>query len=360
MTIGITGPERKTPGRNAVVGVIVTAIFSGICLILLAIVGDFLVDWMWFSAVGYSQVFWTSIGAKAAVFSVVFAATAVIAWANARLALFLVRRRRGRLPVDFDWKLAATAVPPDPFEFMRDRLPWRLAIAGGAGFLALLVAWEEVGNWSIILQFLYQVPYGANDPLYDKDIGFYLFSLPAYIGIKNWALLTLFMSALLAAVIYWLHGQIEYQVQRWSISPPAVAHGSALLGLLFVVKAWSYGLDRYLLLYGDNGVVVGASYTDVHVQLPVLWLLLGLSIVAACAAWANLWARTYWLPTAATLLVFGGAFLLSGVIPMLFQRFYVKPNELELERPYIERSIRLTREAYNLDKINQSHVAYKV
>jgi uncharacterized membrane protein (UPF0182 family) len=51
------------------------------------------------------------------------------------------------------------------------------------------------------------------------------------------------------------------------------------------------------------------------------------------------------------LLVFGGAFLLSGVVPMLFQRFYVKPNELELERPYIERSIRLTREAYNLDRI---------
>lgn len=351
MTIGITGPERRMPGRNAVVGVVVTAIFFGICLILLAIVGDFLVDWMWFSEVGYSQVFWTSIGAKVAVFSVVFAATAVIVWANARLALYLARRRRGRLPVAFDWKLAATAVLPDQLEFIRDRLPWPLAIAGGAGFLALLVAWEEVSNWSIILQFLYHVPYGANDPLYDKDIGFYLFSLPAYIAIRNWALLTLFMSALLAAVIYWLHGQIEYQVQRRSISPVALAHGSALLGLLCAVKAWSYGLDRYLLLYGDNGVVIGASYTDIHVQLPVLWLLIGLSIVAACAAWANLWVRTYWLPIAAMLLVFGGAFLLSGVIPLLFQRFYVKPNELELERPYIERSIRLTREAYNLDRI---------
>src|SRR5262245_45940881 len=105
MTIGITGPERKQPGRNAVGGLIVTAILAGICLILLAIVSDFLVDWMWFSAVGYSQVFWTSIGAKAGVFSVVFAATAVIVWANARLALYFTRRRRGRLPAGFDWKL---------------------------------------------------------------------------------------------------------------------------------------------------------------------------------------------------------------------------------------------------------------
>jgi uncharacterized protein len=355
MTIGITGPERKTPGRNAVVGLIVTAIFAGICLILLGLIGDFLVDWMWFSAIGYWQVFGTTIVAKAGVFFGVFAATAVIVWANARLALHFTRRRRARLPsafpLVFDWKLAATATPPDPFEFIRNRLPWSLIIAGSAGLLALLAASWEIGNWSIILQFLYHVPYGANDPLYDKDIGFYLFSLPAYIAIKNWALLTLFMSALFAASIYWLHGDIEYQVQRRSISPAAVAHGSALLGCFFALKAWSYGLDRYLLLYGDNGVVMGASYTDIHVELPVLWLLIALCTVAACAAWANVWVRTYRLPTAAMLLVFGGAFLLSGVAPTLFQRFYVKPNELELERPYIERGIRLTREAYNLDRI---------
>ncbi|MFL6792954.1 MAG: UPF0182 family protein, partial [Bradyrhizobium sp.] len=352
MTIGITGPERKTPGRNAVVGLIVTAIFIGICLILLALVGDFLVDWMWFSAIGYSRVFWTTVGAKAAVFFAIFAITAVIVWANARLALHFTRRRRVRLSSAFDWKLATTtAPPPDLFEFIRDRMRWSPAIAGGAGLLALLAASWELGNWSVFLQFLYHVPYGADDPVYGKDIGFYLFSLPAYIAIKNWTLFTLFVSALFAASIYWVHGDIEYQAQRRSISPTAVAHGSALLGCFFAAKAWSYGLDRYLLLYGDNGVVVGASYTDIHVELPVLWSLIGVCAVAACAAWANLWARTYRLPTAAMLLVFGGAFLLSGVVPTLFQRLYVKPNELELERPYIERGIRLTREAYNLNRI---------
>src|ERR1043166_8944868 len=121
MTIGITGPERKAPGRNAVVGLIVTAIFAGVCLILLALVGDFLVDWMWFSAIGYWQVFWTTIGAKAGVFSVVFTVTAVIVWANARLAVHLTRHRRVRLPVAFDWTLATAAPPPDLFEFIRSR-----------------------------------------------------------------------------------------------------------------------------------------------------------------------------------------------------------------------------------------------
>ena len=198
MTIGITGPERKAPGRNAVVGFIIAAIVVGIFLILLGLAGDFLVDWMWFSAIGYLQIFWTTIGTKAGVFFAVFVATAVIVWANARLALNFTRRRR--ILAGFDWKLAATATPSDPLEFMRNRLPWPITIAGSAGFVALLVASVEVSKWSVFLQFLYHVPYGANDPLYDKDIGFYLFSLPAYIAIKNWALLALFMSALFACV----------------------------------------------------------------------------------------------------------------------------------------------------------------
>jgi uncharacterized protein len=350
MTIGIAGPNRKAPGRNAVVGFIIAAIVAGIGLILLGLAGDFLVDWMWFSSIGYLQIFWTTIGTKAAVFLTAFLTTAVILWVNATIALHLVRRR-GQHPAGIDWKLVAPATPSDLLEFMRDRLPWPLIIAGATGLVALLVAWGEVGNWSIILQFLYHVPYGGRDPLYDKDIGFYLFSLPAYIAIRNWAMLALFLSALFAGFVYWVHGDIDYQTRPRSISPAAIAHGSALLGFFFVGKAWSYALDRYLLLYGDNGVVVGAGYTDIHVQIPVLWLLIGLSIVAALAAWANLRVRTLRLPTVAIVLLFGGAFLLSGLIPALFERLYVKPSELEWERPYIERNIALTREAYNLNRI---------
>src|SRR5262249_7757137 len=122
-------------------------------------------------------------------------------------------------------------------------------------------------------------------------------------------------------------------------------------GFFFAVKAWSYGLDRYLLLYHDNGVVVGASYTDIHVELPVLWLLIGLSTVAAFASWANLRMRTYRLPVAAVVLVFAASFVLSGVVPSLFQGLFVKPDELQREKPYIERNIALTQQAYNLRQI---------
>jgi uncharacterized membrane protein (UPF0182 family) len=351
MTIGITGPERKAPRQSAVVGLIIAAVVVGICLLLLWLASDFLVDWLWFSSIGYLQVFWTTIGAKAVVLFAVWTGTAVIVGLNGWLAVHLARRQPTQSVSALAWNVAGHVPPSDLLTVMRDRLPWPRVIAGGAGLLALLVAAAEVGNWGVILQFFYRVPFGADDPLFNKDISFYLFVLPAYILIKNWMLLTLVLSALFAGTVYRVHGEIEYDSHHRSMSPTAIAHGSALLGLLLVVKAWSYGLDRYLLLYGDNGVVVGASYTDIHVGLPGLWLMIVLSTIAALAALANLGVRTYRLPVAAVMLVVIGSFVLSGVGPVLFRQVFVKPSELQLEKPYIERNIALTRQAYNLDQI---------
>ena len=220
---------------------------------------------------------------------------------------------------------------------------WRLT-------LAALIALGEVGSWDIALRFIWQAPYGQSDPLYGKNIGFYLFSLPAYVAIKNWMLLTLVLSALFAGCGLFCAGQPHLRHGSASISW-VIAHGSALLGLFFAVKAWSYWLDRYLLLYGDNGVVVGAAYTDVNIELPVLWVLVGLASAAAIASWANMWMRSYRLPAVGAGFVFGASFVLGFIVPALFQRIYVKPNELQLETPYLQRNISLTQEAYNLRQI---------
>ncbi|SDP25754.1 UPF0182 family protein [Afipia sp. GAS231] len=351
MTIGIAGPGQKAPGQSAVVKLIIVAVAIGISLSLLGLASDLLVDWLWFFSIGYLQIFVTSIGAKAVVFFVVLAATAVLLWLNGWLAVRFAQRQSTQVASAAAWKAAGTP-PPALLALMRDRLPWSWVIAGAGGLLALFVAASEVGNWSLFLQFIYQVPFGADDPLYNKDIGFYLFSLPVYILIKNWMLLTLVLGALFAGAVYWVHGDIEYDGHHRSVSPTVIAHGSALLGLALAVRAWSCVLDRYLLLYADNGVVVGASYADIHVGIPGLWLLFGLSIIAAFAAWANLWLRTYWLPTAAFMLVAIGSFVLSGAAPVLFRQFLVKPSELQLEKLYIERNIALTRKAYNLDQIS--------
>ena len=351
MTMQITRSRRRASWQGALRLLIIAVIIFFICLILLDLISGFLVDWLWFSAIGYFGVFWTIIFAKAEVFFAVFLATTIILWVNGSLAFRFARSQWSKQLAEFEWKPTGAATLPEVLEFTRHRLPWPVAVVCGACIIAALVAWGEVNNWDVFLRFLYQVPYGASDPLYRNDIGFYLFTLPAYIAIKNWMLLTLFLSTLFAGAIYWVHGDIEYAPPRRLMSRAAIAHGSVLLGFFFAVKACSYGLDRYLLLYGDNGVVVGASYTDIHLGLPVLWLLVGLSIVAAFASWANVRVRTYRIPVAAAVLVFGGSFVLSEVIPGLFQRVFVKPSELQLERPYIQRNIALTQQAYDLHQI---------
>jgi len=351
MTMQIPGPRRRGPWQSALRVLLVAVIIFWICFVLLSSTAGILVDWLWFSEIGYFSIFRKIIVAEAEVFIAVFITTAIILLVNGSLAFRFAHSEWTRHRTEFESRSTGVSTLPEILEFARNKLPWPGVIIFGGCVLAALVAWGEVDNWGVFLQFLYQAPYGASDPLYNKDIGFYLFALPAYIAIKNWMLLTLFLSAVFAGAIYWVHGGIVYTVQRRSMSPTATAHGSVLLGLLFAVKAWSYGLDRYLLLYGDNGVVVGASYTDIYVGLPVLWLLVGLAIVATFATWVNVRARTYRIPIAAVVLVFGGSFVLSGVIPGLFKRVFVKPNELELERPYIQRNIALTQQAYNLHQI---------
>jgi uncharacterized protein len=334
------------------IGVLVAII---VFLFALGRISSVVVDWAWFSSIGYVGVFWTALATKAALFVVVFAVSTLLLWANATLALRFASRPGLRLPVVFNPSFATfqPSLGPSAGSYGLQPSPrvWRRLILAVAIILGLLIAWGETGRWALILRFIYQAPYGRNDPLFDKDIGFYLFSLPVYVAIKNLLLWILVLATLMAGSIYFLHDDISLDTQPWTVSSTAIAHGSALLGLFFAIKAWAYALDRYLLLYHDNGVVVGAGYTDVHVELPALWLLIVLAVVAAVGAFANVRLRTVRLVVAAVLLVFGGSLVFAEAVPALFERFYVKPNELQLETPYLQRNIALTREAYNLGEI---------
>src|SRR5215468_6431086 len=206
------------------VAILIAGVVVG--LIALARAGDVLVDWLWFSSLGYVGVFSTIFTTRAVLFFAVFVLSTAIIGLSGALALRYA---------------SGTPCPSPP--------------AGPQPSLGLLLAWIELSNWDTVLRFLYQVPYGESEPVFGHDIGFYLFSLPAYIALKTWLLGLLVLSAALAGAVYWGHGDIEFDKPR-RFSRAALVHGSALLGLWFVLKAWSYYLDRFLLLYSDNGMVV--------------------------------------------------------------------------------------------------------
>ncbi|MPZ29981.1 MAG: UPF0182 family protein [Rhodospirillales bacterium] len=341
------------------------AILSAIAvlgLIALGRVGDTLVDWLWFSSIGYVGVFWTILATRTILFLAVFVLSTGAIWLSGDLALRFARgpaagppRAAPSRPSSWSPYGQGPGVGPQASRalvgYVATHVPRRLLIAGAAVLLGLLAAAIELSNWAVVLRFLYQVPYGESEPAFGQDIGFYLFSLPAYVALKNWLLLVLLFSAALAGTVYWVQGDIELDPPPRRLSPAVIAHGSALLGLFFVLKAASYVLDRYLLLYSDNGVVVGAGYTDLHVRLPVLWLLIGLALACAVACWVNVRRRIWKIPAAALVLLFGSSFAFYVLVPAFFQRLYVKPSELELETPYIARNIALTRQAYNLHQI---------
>ncbi|WP_458761703.1 UPF0182 family membrane protein [Cupriavidus basilensis] len=311
-------------------------------LIVIGRLTGMLVDWLWFSSIGYVSVFWTVLVTKLLLFAAVFAASAGAIWVSGALAHHYASPP-GSWRAEVLSELVGEVAP---------HLPWHAAIAGAAVLLGLLLAASEIPDWDLVLRYLNQVPFGKADPIFGKDIGFYLFSLPAYLALRNWLLLLLCCCAAAAAAVYGMRGDIACMRSPRGLSPAAATHGSALLGLFFLLQAWSYWLDRFLLLYGDNGVVVGASYTDIHVGLPVLWPLIGLATAAAAASWANMRWRGYRIPAASALAVFGSALVLVLIYPALFQRFYVKPNELQLETPYIAHNIALTRDAYGLAQIS--------
>jgi uncharacterized protein len=336
--------------RNLAVALIVAAIVLVLGLIVLGLTGDVLVDLLWFSEIGYRDVFWTVLSTKVAVAAAVFVICATFVGLNGIVATRLAAQHGAGAPRPaLDWASVQVRSGLDLQEFLRAHQT-RLVILA-TGLLASLVAATEVSNWEVLLRFLYQTPYGHNDPVFGKDIGFYLFSLPAYVAIKNAMIITLVLAALVAGAIYWVHGDIDFDKRPNLTSPSVLAHGSALLGLFFLVKAWSYSLDRFLLLYDDNGVVVGANYTDVTIVMPLLWGLAFVAVLGALLSSTNLWIRGYRRPLAAIALLFAASLVLLDIVPAAFERLFVKPYELQLERPYIQSNITLTQQAYNLDQI---------
>jgi uncharacterized protein len=335
--------------RSKIVAVVFAAV--AFVLVVLGLTASFLVDWSWFASLGYADVFWTTVSAKIAVFLVVFAASVAILLTNGAVAQRLGGVRTIFRTVPSPWASLEGVTPPVLIERLYRNFPWRSLIVAASLGLGLLVALGEMGSWSVVLRYLYQVPYGQTDPMFGKEVGFYLFSLPLYIEVKSWLLFTLALSALLAAALYWAHGAIVFDNQRRYIAPAVVAHASVLLGIYLAVKAWGFWLDRFMLVYNDNDVVVGASYTDVNLGLPLLWLLIVLSIAAAAVCFVNLNGRKVRNPLIALAAVFGFAIFVQPLITALFQRVYVKPNELKFEAPYIARNIAMTREAYNLENI---------
>jgi uncharacterized membrane protein (UPF0182 family) len=299
------------------------------------------VDWLWFEEVGYTQVFTTSLFFKTVLAVLGGSIFALLIYANVRIAARLVRGIRF-----LDQENFLELPRPELIDPLVQRLVLPAALV-----LGLFAAPQAASHWESFLLLLNPTSFGLEDPLYNRDLGFFVFQLPALRTLYNWLMTALALSLALTAVIYVLYRGVQYSPRGIVLAPRARFHLLILIAALLAVKATGYVLDSYDLLYASGGAAFGAGYTDVYVSLPALRILTVAALIAAALS-----AVQITRPGFAYLIVGIAGLVLVHVIglsaaPAMVQRFRVVPNEVDSERPFIEHNIKFTRTAYGLDKI---------
>ncbi|HWO43686.1 MAG TPA: UPF0182 family protein [Candidatus Eisenbacteria bacterium] len=298
-------------------------------------------DWLWFHEVGFTNVFTKTLAYKAllaVVFGVLFG---LVIYFNVRAA---ARAPRG---VRFTGQYHVIELPsPEIVDPVVRRL-----LLPAAVLLGLFAGPQAAAQWESALLFLNAVPFGATDPLFGWDIGFYVFRLPVLRALVNWLSIALLLAFILTAFTYLLYQGLQYTQRGLILSQRARSHLLLLIAAFLIVRAAGYALDTFEVLYSTRGVSFGASYTDVHAVLPGLRILAFVALVSAALSAVQISRPGY-------------TYLLSGVgalaalhlialhlYPNLLQRFRVVPNEIAAERPFIEHAIAFTRRAYGLDRV---------
>ena len=338
-TISIAPRRRRWPTYLVVAVILGALVFSALA--------GFVVEVLWFNEIQQGSVFWHTLWTKVwlgVVFGILFFAL---------LYINLVIARRLRPPV------TVIPNPLDPLERVRDvtepYLRWLLPL--GAAVLALIVGLSVSGNWQEFLLWRNSggIQFGNPEPLFGRDPAFYIFDLPWLRFLQGWLFSSLIGVTLLVAIAHVLWGGIRPQAPAFAdkVTPAARAHLSVLLGLVMLVKAWGYWLGRFDLLTSRRGVVEGASYTEVHAQLPALNFLAIVAIICAILFFLNIRLKQWSLPVVAVGLLAIVSVLLGTAYPAFIQQFKVKPNEQQLEQPYIEDNITATRQAFGLESIDQ-------
>ena len=300
-------------------------------------------DWLWFQEVGYSQVFLTTLSLRGGLFGVVALVVAIFLWANLTLAA------RTAAP-DVLWELEDQLGLPGRVviePLIRRFLPIVMLL------IAIVSALRASAYWETVLGYVNGPPFGAKDPVFGLDLGFFVFFLPFWRLVHAWAMALVAGTAVLTLAVYVLQRSFVLTTRGPRLASGARTHLLLLGTALLALKAVGFWLDRYEIVFSPRGIVFGASYTDVHATLPMLGTLAVLAALTAVACAAQV------MRPGLRLLAGAGAALLVvwvvglGMYPAFLQRLRVAPNELAAERPYIEHNIRMTRAAYGLDRIQE-------
>jgi uncharacterized membrane protein (UPF0182 family) len=332
-------PQFNFKGRRSPLTLTITilVVLSGVLLSL----SGFYADWLWFKSVDFTSVWTTVLTTKVFLFVIAGLLTSSTILLNIIIAY---KRRPLYVPL---------SIEADNLERYRAQIEpikrWVvLALAVGLFYFA---GTSGSAMWESWLLFKNSTSFGVKDPQFNMDISFFAFKLPFYQTMIAWAISTLILSIIAAAVVHYLYGGIRLQVQEDRTTVAARVQLSVLLGGVVLMKAVAYWFDRYQLALKESKLITGLTYTDVNATLPAKAILAAIAVVCALLFFANIIRRSWVLPAAGTALLVVSSVLIAGIYPGAIQQFQVKPSESSKEAPFIQRNIDATRSAYGLDNV---------
>src|SRR5712692_4458991 len=335
-------PELRLPvrrGRRRVVLWLVVGL--GLLIFFISPLVGLLAEWPWFSALGYERVFATRLVASFTLGVLAGGVAFAFLYANLRFG----QRGIVRNPVVMQASAQTPAVDVT-------RLVRRLALPAALAFAFFLALAVSTG-WMPVLQFLHQTSFGVTDPVFGRDLAYYVFTLPIVTGVLAMLTVLVTVSLLACGALYALRGDVVVYRRTVTIEPSARLHLGLLIAAMFVLTALRIFFVRLPgTLYSTTGPLVGASFADLHGKLTGLRIAGVAAILGAVLVLAGL--RTKRPGRTALLAVasyFGVSLLGVVVYPAIVQKFVVAPNELSKEMPQLRRHIDATRRAWGLDSV---------
>ena len=324
---------------------IIAAVIIVVLVVLILSAGwlsTFYTDYLWYQEVGYTSVFWKRVTTQIWLFF----AFALLFFAVFYGNIYAARKLTPR------YEAAPARLSPVEESLQRFRESagrWLdRGLLAGSALISFLVGWSSAGQWENVLKYFNHASFAKADPVFGKDIGFYVFQYPLLRYFSGWLFTVLVFSAIVSVAVHFLYGTINFSSDKQRFAPHVKAHLSVLAGLLLLVQAWRFRLDMFGLLYSRRGPVTGATYTDVHAQIPAYWILIVTCFACAALFILNIRYRGWRLPLAGVVVIVLVSLLAGSLYPFIVQTYVVKPKELARESEYISRNIEFTQDAYRI------------
>jgi uncharacterized membrane protein (UPF0182 family) len=302
-------------------------------------------DYLWFSELGKTVVFTTALYAK----SMLGSGILLISFLFVYLNLYFANRGPGLIQIGIPTPTGQITAYTVEHETVR-RMSGLLAAAVGLILgLSAATSWEQVWSW------LNRVDFGISDPIFSRDVSFYVFTMPLLRGALRLLLALSFISLIGVLILYYFKGILKLSSLRDGGRSRSSIHVSLLAALIFMLLAVKAYLDRFEVLFGNHDVFEGANYADLHARVPMLTLLAIAAAISALLWIFNAFSSKNKAAVLAVLLYFAVLFG-GGIYPAVIQKFIVAPNELDKESPQIKHNIEATLRAYGLQDVAERNL----